>query len=693
MTSSENSKRQILLGAVLVLLSAACVPESGAPEQPSMVSQAVEGDSGLSVVITSPAEGAFVNTSFASITATASATPPAMVSRVEFWEGTTKLFGPPFGPPWMAPIPCCTMGPRTIRAIAFDAAGNSVTATRNFIMDFIGPIAILQRAGGQPGTVVSGTVPLTVAGFDAVSGVDRFELYDGPLLIASGPGVPQLYIWNTASVAAGPHELKLLVWDKAGNISQPALLSLSVFHDTVPPMVAITSPSAGAGVSGVVQVGIAVSDDVAASRAELYDGTQLVWTIFGPPASMDVMLWDTMNAAAGPHTLTVKAYDSSGNSATSAPLTVIVDRTAPSVAVTLTPSEASVLSGVVSITAEASDDVAVTLVTFYDGDAVLATFGSPPYAHAWNTAAGADGPHTIKVRAVDQVGNVTERTVAVTVDNSVSVTLVSPVTGTVVGQTATLTAQTTNDAAVASLSFFTGTTLIGTVTAPPFTLAWNPAAAGAHSLTVQATDKQGRVTTSPAVEVTADPLVPEVSLVLPLPGSVAVSGPMPLLALARDNVAVVKVEFYDGVTLIGTELNAPYTQVWNTTGLARGVHTLTARAHDAAGNVTVSAPVSVTLLSAPDTTAPTVAITAPAKGTRVAVGSVVTIAANAADANGIARVEFYVGGALKCVDAQAPYTCAWTVPSGKGKSYSLTAKAVDTSRNARTSAAVTVTSR
>ena len=51
--------------------------------------------------------------------------------------------------------------------------------------------------------------------------------------------------------------------------------------------------------------------------------------------------------------------------------------------------------------------------------------------------------------------------------------------------------------------------------------------------------------------------------------------------------------FYDGGTVIGTDTSAPYSVSWNILLVSKGTHTLTAKAHDAAGNVTTSAPISV----------------------------------------------------------------------------------------------------
>ena len=87
----------------------------------------------------------------------------------------------------------------------------------------------------------------------------------------------------------------------------------------------------------------------------------------------------------------------------------------------------------------------------------------------------------------------------------------SPPTGNVTG-TVSLTAAAVSPAniAISSVSFFlNGTTLIGTVNASPFTVQWDTttAPAGNLSLTAVATDADGNVGTSPAVQVTVGPTV------------------------------------------------------------------------------------------------------------------------------------------------------------------------------------------
>ncbi|HKO98678.1 MAG TPA: PQQ-dependent sugar dehydrogenase [Pyrinomonadaceae bacterium] len=96
--------------------------------------------------------------------------------------------------------------------------------------------------------------------------------------------------------------------------------------------------------------------------------------------------------------------------------------------------------------------------------------------------------------------------------------------------------------------------------------------------------------------------------------------------------------------------------------------------------------------SSGDNLPPTVSIDSPANGSIVARKATVTIAASASDNTGVARVEFFVKGALQCTDVSAPYSCNWKVPSAPNKSYQLQARAFDAAGNSAT-ATIQVTSR
>src|SRR6185503_13139921 len=111
---------------------------------------------------------------------------------------------------------------------------------------------------------------------------------------------------------------------------------------------------------------------------------------------------------------------------------------------------------------------------------------------------------------------------------------------------------------------------------------------------------------------------------------------------------------------------------WNTTTATNGSHTLNAVARDAAGNQTTSATVTVTVNNTPpDTTLPTVSITAPAGGSTVQ-GSI-SVSANASDDVGVVGVQFKLDGAnLSSEDTTSPYSIVWNTTTASNASHSLT---------------------
>ena len=94
-----------------------------------------------------------------------------------------------------------------------------------------------------------------------------------------------------------------------------------------------------------------------------------------------------------------------------------------------------------------------------------------------------------------------------------------------------------------------------------------------------------------------------------------------------------------------------------------------------------------------DVTPPTVVISSPANNSTIYRSSTTTIRANASDASGISKVEFYVNGSLKCADTTSSYSCSWSVSTRAGVVYTLTAKAFDKKGNSKVSTSVKVTTR
>ena len=131
-----------------------------------------------------------------------------------------------------------------------------------------------------------------------------------------------------------------------------------------------------------------------------------------------------------------------------------------------------------------------------------------------------------------------------------------------------------------------------------------------------------------------------------------------ITAAASDNVGVTSVEFYDGGTLKGADTTAPYTYDWSFTDADNGTHTWTARAYDAAQNVSTSIPVTLTVSI--DITPPTVAISKPTNGANLTTSST-TVSGTASDpgspASGVAAVEVRLNGGSW---SNATGTASWT---------------------------------
>src|SRR5207245_9502897 len=93
----------------------------------------------------------------------------------------------------------------------------------------------------------------------------------------------------------------------------------------------------------------------------------------------------------------------------------------------------------------------------------------------------------------------------------------------------------------------------------------------------------------------------------------------------------------------------------------------------------------------PDTTPPTVAMTAPADGATVS-GPAVSVSATASDNIGVTSVQFKLDGAnLGAPDTVSPYAVSWNSTTVANGSHTLTAVASDAASNTTTATTVTVT--
>jgi chitodextrinase len=400
--------------------------------------------------------------------------------------------------------------------------------------------------------------------------------------------------------------------DANGNSATSSDMTFTTLTDTTPPTVAIVTPAAGATISGTaVIISATASDNVAIAGVQFkVDGTSIGSPVTAAPYTYRL---DTTTLSNANHTLTAVATDTSGNSATSAAVTVAVnnttkDTTPPTVSITA-PANGATVSNTVTVSANATDNVAVASVQFQLDNANVGTADLvAPYAYSWDSTKSTNGTHTLRAIATDTSNNsTTSASVTVTVSNSTkdttppTVTMTAPANGATVSKTVTVSANATDNVAVASVQFQVDNANVGAAdTVAPYTYSWDTTKStnGTHTVRATAIDTSNNSATSTSVTVTvsnaADTTPPTVPAALT---ATAISSSQINLSwtASTDNVGVTGYKVYRGGAQIGTD---PSTSYSDTSLAASTSYTYNVAAYDAAGNTSAqSAGASATTLS------------------------------------------------------------------------------------------------
>ncbi len=396
--------------------------------------------------------------------------------------------------------------------------------------------------------------------------------------------------------------------------------------DVVPPVVNVTAPADGATVSGTVEVTATATDDTGVAGVQLLiDATNT-----GPEdtTSPYTLTWNTLTAANGTHTITARARDLAGNLTTSAPVTVTVTNTADSgllaaygmetgSGTTLTDSSPNAAN------AELTDGTWTTgrygnAVAFNGTTTRARTTTNLALGNAFTLQAWVNNPTNEAYETILTVGTTRDLYLAggqlSFYSDAISTTFGAIPTGSwqhvaVTYDGTTLRAY-LNGAPLGAPQAAT----IAPVTAPLQAGAWIFGAANADyfSGTLDEVRVQSRALTQAEIQtdlntpVVAPPtgpvdvVPPVVNVTAPADGA-TVSGTVEVTATATDDTGVAGVQLLIDATNAGPEdTTSPYTLTWNTLTAANGTHTITARARDLAGNLTTSAPVTVTVTNTAD---------------------------------------------------------------------------------------------
>jgi len=286
------------------------------------------------------------------------------------------------------------------------------------------------------------------------------------------------------------------------------------------------------------------------------------------------------------------------------PVNSTPDTTPPTISLT-NPLDGSVATGTIAVSATASDDRGIAGVQFFLDYAPLGSEDTlAPYSVNWNTGTASNTTHILYARARDAAGNIaTTSSVTVTVSNPPKLIITLPTNGSILSTTTVFINYTTQGdlTGVDHVHFYVddGTERMDRSFDGVHQLTSIPP--GSHTL-------NGFLVNIDHIEIPgteADPInftitlpdtnPPFVAITSPIASS-TLSGTVTVAATSTDNVGVAGVQFLlDGGNLGAEDTTAPYSTSWNTTLINNGNHTLTARSRDAAGNITVSDPIPVTV--------------------------------------------------------------------------------------------------
>jgi chitinase len=540
----------------------------------------------------------------------------------------------------LAPSNHSNDGSHTIDYFSTDNVGNAEAVRHTSVtVDTQSPTG----TPADPGSVLSGTVTLSdTAPSDPGAGIASVAFQYSPhgagtwTTIGTATSAPWSASFDTTSAVDGAIDLRELVSDAAvpANVTTIDLAGAKVIDNTAPGSAAVTTPAAGAHVSGTVTLGGTASDATSGVGQMVFkvDGA-VVGTTSGSPASVN---WDSTSLPDGPVSVTVEAKDVGVNGPTaSSARTIVVDNHPPTVTLA---SPGTPVRGTVVLTPTVSADTAQ--VTFQSSPAGAGTWttvavdSSSPFAATLDTTLLLDGVYDLRAIASDGATAVTSNVATSRVDNTAPTgSITAPAGGATIGGTNVQLKANAADSGsgVATVQFRVDGTPAGTVAAAPWTLEWDASStpSGAHTVDAVVHDTAGNSTTTTGVSVTVDSSPPSVTL--DDPGAL-LSGPVTLRATSPDPDTT-RVDFQisaagAGVwTTIATDASPPYAVDFTTSSESDGLYDLRSIARDAVGNVSTPSVVSSRRI---DNTPPSIVSVTPSDGSTIGSASAISVTANEA---------------------------------------------------------------
>ena len=361
-------------------------------------------DKAPTVSVTAPANSTTVGGRAVSVTATAA--DDLAVSKVRF-EADGALISEDTTAPYSASWNSTGVidGAHTLSAKAYDGLAQITTASVAVTVgnnDLTLPAASI-TAPGSGATISGSAVAFTATASDNV-GVTKVRFWAGTTYLGYDSAAPFARTLDTTLLPNGKTTLKIEALDAANN-SRVVTRQVTIINpDSTPPTIVIDAPADLATVSGsLVTIAATPSDTQGVQKVQFWAGATYVGYDDTAPYSKT---FDSTLLANGALVLKARAVDWGGNMGEDT-VSVTVnnnDTTPPSVAAG-TPGEGDTVSATVSISATASDDVAVNKVRFWIDGTYLGYDSAAPYTRSWDSTSVSNGAHQLKLQAVDNAGN------------------------------------------------------------------------------------------------------------------------------------------------------------------------------------------------------------------------------------------------------------------------------------------------
>src|SRR5207247_1189939 len=297
---------------------------------------------------------------------------------------------------------------------------------------------------------------------------------------------PAVYILDYRAAASGQtliveYTARTLFDADYGNVSLEAATLSGASLPNAPPSVSVSSPANNASFTAGADVTLqanANDSDGSVTKVEFFAGATLLGTATGSPYSFT---WTAVPA--GNYSLTAKATDNQGATATSVAVSITVNpaNVSPSVTI-ISPTNGAVLIAPATFTVQAiasDSDGSVAQVQFFNGATLLGDSSSSPYLASVNDLAA--GPYTLSAVATDNLGATATNSVNIVVDAPPTVTITSPTNSATFTAPADITITATasdSDGTISKVEFFEGVIRLGETTNTPYSTVWSNVVSG-----------------------------------------------------------------------------------------------------------------------------------------------------------------------------------------------------------------------